>query len=156
PSDRAARRMAALPAGAGGAAPAVHQQHPAAAARGAARRDARRPALLRAARGARRIARRNAARAARRVPPAAVRAAARASERAPPRGAPGAARRPQGVTSGAKDNAPMLIEKQEDVTRAVLEEMHRTPDARTKEILGAVVRHLHALVREVRPTEKEF
>ena len=42
----------------------------------------------------------------------------------------------------------MIIEKQEDVTRKVLEEMHRTPDARTKEILAALVTHLHAFVRE--------
>jgi hydroxyquinol 1,2-dioxygenase len=50
----------------------------------------------------------------------------------------------------------MIIERQEDVTRAVLEEMHRTPDARTKEILAALVKHLHAFVREVRLTEPEF
>ena len=50
----------------------------------------------------------------------------------------------------------MIIETQEDVTRAVLEEMHRTPDPRTKELLSALVRHLHAFVRETRMTEKEF
>lgn len=50
----------------------------------------------------------------------------------------------------------MIIEKQEDVTRAVLSEMQRTPDPRTKEILAALVTHLHAFVREVRMTEKEF
>jgi catechol 1,2-dioxygenase len=50
----------------------------------------------------------------------------------------------------------MIIETQEDVTRAVLAEMHRTPDARTKEILSALVSHLHAFVREVGLTEKEF
>jgi catechol 1,2-dioxygenase len=50
----------------------------------------------------------------------------------------------------------MIIEKQEHVTRKVLEEMHRTPDARTKEILAALVTHLHAFVREVRLTEAEF
>ena len=50
----------------------------------------------------------------------------------------------------------MIIETQEDVTRAVLEEMHRTPDARTKELLAALVRHLHAFVNETRITEKEF
>ena len=50
----------------------------------------------------------------------------------------------------------MIIETQEDVTRAVLAEMHRTPDARTKEILSALVSHLHAFVREVRLTEEEF
>jgi catechol 1,2-dioxygenase len=50
----------------------------------------------------------------------------------------------------------MIIENQQDVTRAVLEEMHRTPDARTKEILTALVTHLHAFVREVRLTDLEF
>ncbi|OGA08080.1 MAG: catechol 1,2-dioxygenase [Betaproteobacteria bacterium RIFCSPHIGHO2_12_FULL_69_13] len=50
----------------------------------------------------------------------------------------------------------MIIEKQEDVTQAVLAEMHRTPDPRTREILSALVRHLHALVRELRLTEREF
>jgi catechol 1,2-dioxygenase len=50
----------------------------------------------------------------------------------------------------------MIIEKQEDVTEAVLQEMHRTPDARTKEILSLLVRHLHAFVREARLTEREF
>jgi catechol 1,2-dioxygenase len=50
----------------------------------------------------------------------------------------------------------MLIEKQEDVTAAVLAEMHRTPDPRMKEILTALVTHLHAFVREVRLTEREF
>ena len=50
----------------------------------------------------------------------------------------------------------MIIETQDDVTRAVLAEMQRTPDPRTKEILSAFVRHLHAFVKEVRMTEKEF
>ena len=50
----------------------------------------------------------------------------------------------------------MIIEKQEDVTRAVLEEMRRTPDARTREILSALVRHLHGFIREVKLTEREF
>jgi catechol 1,2-dioxygenase len=50
----------------------------------------------------------------------------------------------------------MLIETQDDVTKAVLGEMHRTPDARTKELLAALVTHLHAFIRETRLTEKEF
>ena len=50
----------------------------------------------------------------------------------------------------------MIIETQDDVTRAVLAEMQRTPDPRTKEILSALVRHLHSFVKEVRMTEKEF
>jgi protocatechuate 3,4-dioxygenase beta subunit len=50
----------------------------------------------------------------------------------------------------------MIIRSEHDVTRAVLAEMHRTPDARTKQILASLVTHLHAFVREVRLTEKEF
>ena len=50
----------------------------------------------------------------------------------------------------------MIIETQEDVTKAVLAEMHRTPDARTRELLELLVKHLHAFVREARLTEKEF
>jgi protocatechuate 3,4-dioxygenase beta subunit len=50
----------------------------------------------------------------------------------------------------------MIIETQDDVTQAVLQEMHRTPQARTKEILSALVRHLHQFVKEVKLTEKEF
>jgi hypothetical protein len=50
----------------------------------------------------------------------------------------------------------MIIENLEQVTQAVLEEMKRTPDARTKEILECMVRHLHAFVREIKLTEKEF
>jgi catechol 1,2-dioxygenase len=50
----------------------------------------------------------------------------------------------------------MIIETQEDVTRAVLDEMHRTPDPRTRELLSSLVRHLHAFIRETRTTEKEF
>ncbi len=50
----------------------------------------------------------------------------------------------------------MIIENKDQVTMAVLEEMRRTPDARTKEVLGALVRHLHAFIREVNLTETEF
>src|SRR6478752_4115498 len=50
----------------------------------------------------------------------------------------------------------MIIETPDDVTRAVLAEMHRTPDPRTKELLALLVRHLHAFVREAKMTEREF
>ena len=50
----------------------------------------------------------------------------------------------------------MIIKNQEDVTTAVLAEMQRTPDARSKEILEALVRHLHGFIREVKLTEREF
>lgn len=50
----------------------------------------------------------------------------------------------------------MIIEKPDDVTPAVLAEMHRTPDARTREILESLVRHLHGFIMETRLTEREF
>ena len=50
----------------------------------------------------------------------------------------------------------MIIENLEQVTQAVLDEMKRTPDARTREILESLVRHLHGFLREVKLTEKEF
>jgi len=50
----------------------------------------------------------------------------------------------------------MIIERQEDVTTAVLSELKRAPDARFREIMSAFVRHLHDFVREARLTEEEF
>ncbi len=50
----------------------------------------------------------------------------------------------------------MIIQTEQDLTAAVLAEVARTPDARTREILGAAVRHLHAFVREAALTEAEF
>jgi catechol 1,2-dioxygenase len=50
----------------------------------------------------------------------------------------------------------VIIEKQEDVTTAVLGEVQRAPDARFKEVVSALVRHLHAFAREVRLTEEEL
>lgn len=50
----------------------------------------------------------------------------------------------------------MRIERQEDVTQAVLAVMDRTSDPRLREIMVVLVRHLHGFVREVRLTEAEF
>jgi protocatechuate 3,4-dioxygenase beta subunit len=50
----------------------------------------------------------------------------------------------------------MIIENQAMVTDAVLEAVGRTEDPRLREILQALVRHLHGFVREVRLTEREF
>ena len=50
----------------------------------------------------------------------------------------------------------MIIRNEKDVTEAVLAEMHRTPNARTRELLSALVKHLHAFIRETRMTEREF
>ena len=50
----------------------------------------------------------------------------------------------------------MIIRSEKDVTEAVLAEMHRTPSVRTRELLASLVRHLHAFIREVQLTEREF
>ena len=50
----------------------------------------------------------------------------------------------------------MIIERQEDVTPAVLKELERAPNARFKQIMGAFIRHIHDFVRESKLTEEEF
>jgi catechol 1,2-dioxygenase len=50
----------------------------------------------------------------------------------------------------------MIIENQAGVTDAVIEAFGRTENPRLREILLALVRHLHGFVREVRLTESEF
>jgi protocatechuate 3,4-dioxygenase beta subunit len=50
----------------------------------------------------------------------------------------------------------MIIENQAMVTEAVEQAVSRVEDPRLREILLALVRHLHGFVREVRLTEREF
>lgn len=50
----------------------------------------------------------------------------------------------------------MIVQRQEDVTTAVVEAFKNTSDPRTREILIALVKHLHAFAREVHLTEEEF
>jgi len=50
----------------------------------------------------------------------------------------------------------MLIERQQDVTPAVLAVMERTTDPRLREIMISLVTHLHGFIRDVRLTEAEF
>lgn len=47
-------------------------------------------------------------------------------------------------------------DEEEHLTRAVLARIAHAPDPRMRETLGALIRHLHAFVREVRPTEAEW
>jgi catechol 1,2-dioxygenase len=49
-----------------------------------------------------------------------------------------------------------IIETLDDVTPATVDVMHRTQDPRLREILVALVKHLHAFAREVKLTEGEF
>jgi catechol 1,2-dioxygenase len=55
--------------------------------------------------------------------------------------------------SGIED---MMINRQEDVTPAVVEAFKNTADPRLREILTALVKHLHAFARDVHLTEEEF
>src|ERR1700733_10719898 len=50
----------------------------------------------------------------------------------------------------------MIIGTEKDVTKAVLSELARAPNARFREVMGAFIRHLHDFAREVRLTEEEF
>jgi catechol 1,2-dioxygenase len=50
----------------------------------------------------------------------------------------------------------MIIENEKDVTTAVLSEVARTKNPRLREVLSALVRHLHEFAREVKLTEEEF
>jgi hydroxyquinol 1,2-dioxygenase len=50
----------------------------------------------------------------------------------------------------------MIIETEQDVTKAVLSELEHAPDPRFREVMSALVRHLHDFAREVKLTEAEF
>jgi len=50
----------------------------------------------------------------------------------------------------------MVIQNEKDVTKAVLSEFARAPNPRLREIMSALVRHLHDFAREVKLTEEEF
>jgi protocatechuate 3,4-dioxygenase beta subunit len=50
----------------------------------------------------------------------------------------------------------MIIDREDQVTDAVLSETLRIQDPRTQELLQSLIRHLHGFAREVRLTEKEF
>lgn len=50
----------------------------------------------------------------------------------------------------------MIIQTPDDLTRAVLAEVERTPDARLRGLLASAVQHLHAFVKETQLTEAEF
>src|SRR5579863_5529323 len=50
----------------------------------------------------------------------------------------------------------MIIDREEQVTDAVMAETERIDDPRLKLIIQSMIRHLHGFAREVRLTEKEF
>ncbi len=50
----------------------------------------------------------------------------------------------------------MIVENEKQLTEFALSVMQRTPDARMREIMTSLVKHLHGFVRDVRLTEREF
>jgi catechol 1,2-dioxygenase len=50
----------------------------------------------------------------------------------------------------------MIIQRQEDVTPAVIEAYKNIEDPRTREIIASLVKHLHSFARDVHLTEEEF
>jgi hydroxyquinol 1,2-dioxygenase len=54
------------------------------------------------------------------------------------------------------ERVKMRDHNEETLTQAVLDRVHHASDPRTRDTLQALVRHLHAFVREVRPTEVEW
>ena len=46
--------------------------------------------------------------------------------------------------------ADMIVNNEQDVTKAVLAEIARAPDPRFREVMSAFVRHLHTFAREVK------
>ncbi len=50
----------------------------------------------------------------------------------------------------------MIIDREEQVTEAVLAETKRIADPRLKQIIQSLIRHLHSFARDVRLTEQEF
>jgi catechol 1,2-dioxygenase len=49
-----------------------------------------------------------------------------------------------------------VVEGADSITQIVVKAMSRTPDPRLREVMESLVRHLHAFVREAKPTEPEF
>src|ERR1043166_7941432 len=50
----------------------------------------------------------------------------------------------------------MIIEGPDQVTEAVLAEIARAPNPRFREVMTALVKHLHSFIREVKLSEEEF
>ncbi|SDP60249.1 catechol 1,2-dioxygenase [Ralstonia sp. 25mfcol4.1] len=60
------------------------------------------------------------------------------------------------ATKAESLRAVALIEGEDSVTKVVLEAMAGTEDPRLRRAMAALVSHLHAFLREVRPSDEEF
>ena len=50
----------------------------------------------------------------------------------------------------------MTFVTKENITEQVLEVFEKTPDPRLREVMQSLVKHLHAFIREVEPSDEEF
>jgi catechol 1,2-dioxygenase len=50
----------------------------------------------------------------------------------------------------------MTYVTRENITQQVLEVFEKTPDPRLREVMQSLVKHLHAFIREVEPSDEEF
>ncbi len=50
----------------------------------------------------------------------------------------------------------MILDNETQVTEAVLAALASTPTPRLRDVMTGLIRHLHAFIREVRPTEDEY
>jgi hydroxyquinol 1,2-dioxygenase len=50
----------------------------------------------------------------------------------------------------------MTYVTEENLTEIVLERWKNIPDPRLREVMGALIKHLHAFVREIEPTQPEW
>jgi len=50
----------------------------------------------------------------------------------------------------------MTFVTKENITEQVLEVFERTPEPRLREVMQSLVKHLHAFIREVEPSDTEF
>lgn len=50
----------------------------------------------------------------------------------------------------------MAFVTQDNITEMVLEVFEKTPDARLREVMKSLVKHLHGFIREVEPSDPEF
>ena len=50
----------------------------------------------------------------------------------------------------------MILDNESQVTEAVLAALAGTPDPRLRAVLTSLIRHLHAFLREARPSEEEY
>jgi catechol 1,2-dioxygenase len=60
------------------------------------------------------------------------------------------------MSDGRAEDEPRSDEREAAITAEVLASLEQTPDPRLRAVMASLIRHLHAFVREVEPTEAEW